>query len=286
MAALAVQNLWAWRKRQPRRPVRGLLAAAFAVAAIVVAGNLVSSIIAFLFTMTGLAIWRWRVVLDRDKRTIANYALAAMCTYWTFFPLKAELEARRGVWHENVPAIQRISAAEWPLPGDDGPVVVVAASGGGSRAAIYTAYTLERLHRDTPDVADHLQAVSSVSGGSLASAAYVARRYSLGKRFPEWVAGLPAGVEPGELVNGDERGLPAADDHRRAVAGVIARRQHRGEVARRGGGAARRPRRRQGGPGPDQPGRRSGTKRTCAAIGCRRSRCRCSTRARWTSTTS
>jgi predicted patatin/cPLA2 family phospholipase len=70
----------------------------------------------------------------------------------------------------------------------------VAASGGGSRAAIYTAYTLERLHRDTPDVADHLQAVSSVSGGSLASAAYVARRFSLGKHFPEWVASLPAGV--------------------------------------------------------------------------------------------
>ena len=78
--------------------------------------------------------------------------------------------------------------------------MIVAASGGGSRAAIYTAYTLERLHRDTPEVADHLQAVSSVSGGSLASAAYVARRFSLGKRFPEWVAKLPAGVEPGELV--------------------------------------------------------------------------------------
>ena len=200
MAALAAQNLWVWRKRQPRRAIRALLAAAFAVAAVVVAGNLVSSTVAFLFTMTGLAIWRWRVVLERDKRTIVNYALALICTYWAFFPLKAELKARRDVWTENVPAIQRISAAEWPLPGDDGPVVVVAASGGGSRAAIYTAYTLERLHRDTPDVADHLQAISSVSGGSLASAAYVARRFSLGKQFPEWVGKLPAGVEPGELV--------------------------------------------------------------------------------------
>jgi hypothetical protein len=200
MGALAAQNLWAWRRRQPRRPIRGLLAALFAVAAIVVAGNLVSSIVAFLFTMTGLAIWRWRVVLDGDKRTIANYALAAICTYWTFFPLKAELEERRGVWRENVQAIQRIPSGEWPLPGDGAPVVIVAASGGGSRAAIYTAYTLERLHRDTPEVADHLQAISSVSGGSLASAAYVARRLNLGKHFPAWVGRLPAGVEPGELV--------------------------------------------------------------------------------------
>ena len=120
MAALAVQNLWAWRTRRPRRPVRGLLAAAFVVAAIVVAGNLVSSIIALLFTMTGLAIWRWRVVLDRDKRTIANYALAAMCTYWAFFPLQAELEARRGVWHENVPAIQRIRPPSGRCPATTG----------------------------------------------------------------------------------------------------------------------------------------------------------------------
>src|SRR4029078_9588112 len=87
-----------------------------------------------------------------------------------------------------------------PLPDCGAPVVVMAAPGGASRAAIYTAYTFERLHRDLPDVAAHLQAVSSVSGGSLASAAYVARRFHLGRRFVEWVAAWPADVEPGELV--------------------------------------------------------------------------------------
>jgi predicted acylesterase/phospholipase RssA len=115
--------------------------------------------------------------------------------------IKSELTERLDVWHENVVAIRRIPRQEWPLAGDGGPVVVMAASGGGSRAAIYTAYTLERVHRDLPEVGAHLQAISSVSGGSLASAAYVARRYNWGGRFGEWVAALPAGVEPGELVS-------------------------------------------------------------------------------------
>jgi len=41
---------------------------------------------------------------------------------------------------------------------------------------MYTAYFLERLHRELPQVAANIQAISSVSGGSLASAAYVAFR--------------------------------------------------------------------------------------------------------------
>lgn len=56
------------------------------------------------------------------------------------------------------------------------PVVVMAASGGGSRAAIYTAKTLEALAADLPEVSQNLQAIGSVSGGSLANAAYVADR--------------------------------------------------------------------------------------------------------------
>lgn len=71
----------------------------------------------------------------------------------------------------------RITPADWPFPGDAGPVVLVAASGGGSRAAIYTAKTLARLHAELPSVAERINAISSVSGGSLASAAYIARRY-------------------------------------------------------------------------------------------------------------
>jgi predicted acylesterase/phospholipase RssA len=82
----------------------------------------------------------------------------------------------------NASSPERVVATAWPFPSrlDDGtpaPVVVIAASGGGSRAAIYTALTLQALHRDFPEIALNLQAISSVSGGSLGSAAYVAERY-------------------------------------------------------------------------------------------------------------
>jgi predicted acylesterase/phospholipase RssA len=77
------------------------------------------------------------------------------------------------------PADSAIAVDLWPAGGsreDLPPVVVIAASGGGSRAAIYTAMTLEALGRDLPNVLANLQAIGSVSGGSLASAAYVASR--------------------------------------------------------------------------------------------------------------
>jgi hypothetical protein len=82
------------------------------------------------------------------------------------------------------------------------PVVIVAASGGGSRAAVLTALTLERLAGALVPVqnehaksapgetfADHLHAISSVSGGSLAAAAFLARRV-----HGEPIEGLSAAV--------------------------------------------------------------------------------------------
>jgi hypothetical protein len=68
---------------------------------------------------------------------------------------------------------------------EDGPVVLVAASGGGSRAALFTALVYEDLRR-TPvprdgaadyRIDDHVLLISSVSGGSLASACYVDDEY-------------------------------------------------------------------------------------------------------------
>jgi hypothetical protein len=204
LAGLAAQNLWAWRSGRTtpqRRWLRLAAAGGFAIGAVVVAGNLLSSAFAFFVAMTGLAIWRWRVLFDRGKRTLVNYALAILTTYWgAFMPLKSLRDEHGGVWRKNVDALRRIPRPEWPLAGDGEPVVVMAASGGGSRAAIYTAYTLERLHRELPDVAAHLQAISSVSGGSLASAAYVARRFNWAGKFDDWAAALPAQIEPGELV--------------------------------------------------------------------------------------
>jgi hypothetical protein len=80
------------------------------------------------------------------------------------------------------------------IPEGEGPVVLVAASGGGSRAAIFTALSLEALARTplhpkehlTPTPcfkgperprawSDNIVLISSVSGGSLATAHYVHR---------------------------------------------------------------------------------------------------------------
>jgi predicted acylesterase/phospholipase RssA len=80
---------------------------------------------------------------------------------------------------------ERIKSNQWPLsfeppesPSTDPPVVVMIASGGGSRAAVFTGLTLQALNSDSEiaEVANHLQAISSVSGGSLANAAYIARK--------------------------------------------------------------------------------------------------------------
>jgi len=71
---------------------------------------------------------------------------------------------------------QEGSDVRWPFPSlSSPPVVVVAASGGGSRAAVYAALTLQSLNRDLPDIAKQIQAISSVSGGSLANAVYISR---------------------------------------------------------------------------------------------------------------
>jgi hypothetical protein len=69
----------------------------------------------------------------------------------------------------------RLKENKWPFPGTD-PLLIIAASGGGSRAAIYTAKTLQHLNKQNPEIARNLQLISSVSGGSLASAAYIAAK--------------------------------------------------------------------------------------------------------------
>jgi hypothetical protein len=77
----------------------------------------------------------------------------------------------------------------------DGPVILVAASGGGSRAALFTGLIYEELENlsDNPQALNgyqpskHILMISSVSGGTLASscwldAEYTKRRHDEGKR--------------------------------------------------------------------------------------------------------
>ena len=66
-------------------------------------------------------------------------------------------------------------AEHWKARGaSDYPVFIVAAEGGGIRAAYWTASVLANLEREYPGFACHLFAVSGVSGGSLGGAVFAA----------------------------------------------------------------------------------------------------------------
>jgi hypothetical protein len=111
-------------------------------------------------------------------------------------------EERNRQWFEQFQ--RRVEA----IPEGSGPVVIVAASGGGSRAAIFTALALETLTHTplkpgqaifpgtspAPGVrtwADNVVFFSSVSGGSLATAYYVQRLDTDGRpREPRTVGDL------------------------------------------------------------------------------------------------
>ena len=133
--------------------------------------------------------------------------LASLVDYWnrwTSWPIRtlAIVAGVVFVWAQgpqDVPAPD-LKAAEAPLDWyelldrrldaiPDGPAVLVTASGGGSRAAIFTALVLEALAKtpmgvkkspdtdDDPEAhstwGDHIVLISGVSGGSLATAYYV-----------------------------------------------------------------------------------------------------------------
>lgn len=59
-------------------------------------------------------------------------------------------------------------------PDPQAPVILVAAEGGGIRAAYWTASILTRIQRDRPDFAPNTFAISSVSGGSLGAGTFAA----------------------------------------------------------------------------------------------------------------
>jgi hypothetical protein len=66
-----------------------------------------------------------------------------------------------------------VSMDKWPK-GKKQPVFVVAAEGGGIRAAYWTGMVLAALQDHNPEFADHIYAISGVSGGSLGAAVFTA----------------------------------------------------------------------------------------------------------------
>jgi predicted acylesterase/phospholipase RssA len=140
---------------------------------------------------------------------------------------------------------RRLGPGEWPWPAAPGsrtPVVVLAASGGGSRAAVYTGMTLMHLQDELPYIADQIQAISSVSGGSLANAAYVTRllETSTGAELDDALQTdflLP--TLRGALIPGQTRGSAIEEDWRNGPVGLHD--YHLSDLARRWRFALRAP---------------------------------------------
>ncbi len=98
---------------------------------------------------------------------------------------RPELAAHFAQW-------QRQRAAD----GADAPIIVVAAEGGGVRAAVWTAFALARLDDATCGAfGRRVYAISSVSGGSLGAAFYVAQRAEAPTAPASAAAPRPCGSE-------------------------------------------------------------------------------------------
>lgn len=122
------------------------------------------------------------------------------------------------------PALTRLqswrNAHQGATPGPHQPLVLVAASGGGIRAAYWTASTLARLE-SIPGFADHLFAISGVSGGSVGAAVYTAlERRQLDTAYAANPARpCAAGADPALL--GQVREALGADFLSPVVAGLL-----------------------------------------------------------------
>ncbi len=123
----------------------------------------------------------WQTALQLPMR-LAGLLVAGLLFFATgtpfreiMHPLKLVAGAQKQL-PENWPALLQRRIANVPT---DDPVVLVASSGGGSRAAIFSTLILEHLARETfpqsPNTtwADHIILISGVSGGSLGAARFL-----------------------------------------------------------------------------------------------------------------
>lgn len=106
------------------------------------------------------------------------------------------------------------------------PVFIVAAEGGGIRAAYWTGILLANLEDRYPGFHCHVFAISSVSGGSLGAAAYVsslARRYDSGKH-PFDCQNRTASIRSGrteESLSDDINSMLSSDFLSPSIAGLV-----------------------------------------------------------------
>jgi hypothetical protein len=176
-------------------PVRGVFLSFGALLWLIYSANDVSLGIAAAVAMmafTYLAVTYWTA---RRALMPLFFSLLPACAGVLSLIYSEESTNKAEAWRAPASAAGSVAAPpvwlgpeEWPHPDDGSPVVVVAASGGGSRAALLATLALKALsdtcrscseqgsNERCYTLSDHLQLISSVSGGSLASATYLSAR--------------------------------------------------------------------------------------------------------------
>jgi hypothetical protein len=109
--------------------------------------------------------------------------LPAILVVFAAFGFSNDNHAVRVMGNHNIGTRPDLSAAlsRWEAENPDGPLILVAASGGASRAGYWTAAVLRELDRRTAGAfGRHVFAISAVSGGSLGAVGYAARLADVG----------------------------------------------------------------------------------------------------------
>ncbi len=116
--------------------------------------------------LTLLLIWAGIISLGNDNHPVRQLAQS---------PVAASSDGRPLV-RDHFKQWLKIRGEEARYAGHQGPVpvLIVAAEGGGIRAAYWTASVLARIQQDRQEFARHLFAISGVSGGSLGAAVFTA----------------------------------------------------------------------------------------------------------------
>lgn len=174
-------DLWDFMSKAPFRFLVLLAATIFIIFMLTGTSRLIVTIYFVALALISGIVWL-------NSRRMTNLASMAAMVFCAVFALIGGITQNAEIWRqtEENTAQQRLPERldwdDWPHGSDQNyPVVVMAASGGGSRAAVFAGLTLQRMNQDPAlkEVVENLQAISSVSGGSLANAAYIARLLSV-----------------------------------------------------------------------------------------------------------
>jgi hypothetical protein len=132
----------------------------------------------------------WAVLLSaldfNDNHTIRPFAAKA--------DAPAGLREAFSQWYES-----RVDRLEYEQTGEPYPVILVAAAGGGMYAAQHAATVLARLQDRCPNFAQHVFAISGVSGGSLGAAVFATLAKRSAPNGPRQPCNLSRSTAPGDM---------------------------------------------------------------------------------------